>query len=82
MMIAWMNAISPERTTCESTIESRLAGVARNRSTTCRSRSVIIAIPAHVPPKKAFMTTIPGRRNSMYEPAPPRRVGTREKSWP
>jgi hypothetical protein len=56
--------------------------VARNRSTTCQSRSVIVAIPAHVPPKKPFVTTIPGRRNSMYEPAPPRSDGTREKSWP
>ena len=44
--------------------QSRLAGVARNRETTFRSRSVIIAIPAHVPPKNAFITTIPGVRNS------------------
>ena len=64
MIRAWIKAVSPERTTCESTIESRLAGVARKRETTLRSRSLIIAIPAQVPPKKAFMTTIPGVRNS------------------
>ena len=65
-----MNA---ERTICDSTIESRDAGVARNRSTTLRSRSAIIDMPLHVAPKKAFMTTIAGARNVMYEvvPKPP-----------
>ena len=85
MTIAWMKAISPERTTCERTIESRLAGVARKRSTTWRSRSVIIAMPAHVPPKKAFMITIAVAMNSKYDVVPnppPGRFVTRLKSCP
>jgi len=62
---AWRIAVMPARATCESTIARRDAGAARKRSTTWRSRSLIIAIPDHVPPKKAFMHTTPGVRNSM-----------------
>jgi len=61
--------VIPARTTCESTIANREAGAARKRSITFRSTSVIIAIPDHIPPKKAFMQMIPGARNSMYVPA-------------
>jgi hypothetical protein len=82
MISACTIAVSPARTTCERTIDRRLAGVARNRDTTLRSRSVIIDMPAQVPPKNAFMTTIPGNRNSMYVLALPRRAGTRENSCP
>jgi len=82
MINAWISAITPPRTTCEKTIANRDAGVARNRETTFRSRSVIIDIPDQVPPKNAFMTTIPGVRNWTYVRAPPRRLGTRENSWP
>ena len=62
---AWRTAVMPARATCERTIARRDAGAARKRSTTWRSRSLIIAIPDHVPPKNAFMHTIPGVRNSM-----------------
>ena len=54
----------PARTTCERMIAKRDTGVARKRSITCRSRSVIIAIPDQLPPKNAFMQMIPGARNS------------------
>ncbi len=74
-----------DRTTSDSTIESREAGVARKRSTTFRSRSPIIDMPLQVAPKNEFMTTIAGARNCvMYEvvvPNPPRRV-TFLNSWP
>ena len=65
-----------DRTICDSTIESRDAGVARKRSTTLWSRSAIIDMPLQVAPKKAFITTIAGARNVMYEvvPKPPSRV--------
>ena len=79
---AWIIAVKPARTICESTIERRLTGVVRKRSTTERSRSSIIDMPLHVAPKNAFITITPGARNSTYEPAPPRSVGTREKSCP
>ena len=44
------------------TIAPRLAGVARNRSRTPRSRSSIIPIPAHEPEKNAVITATPGVR--------------------
>ena len=83
MISAWIADVKAERTTCDSTIESLDAGVARNRSTTLRSRSAIIDMPLQVAPKKAFMTTIAGARNVMYDvvPKPPSRV-TFLKSWP
>ncbi len=62
---AWIAAVSAERTICDSTIEKREAGVARKRSTTLWSRSLIIDIPLQVAPKNAFMTTIAGARNVM-----------------
>ena len=65
MISAWIAAVSAERTICESTIESREAGVARKRSTTFRSRSAIIDMPLQVAPKNAFITTIAGARNVM-----------------
>ncbi len=73
---AWIAAVSAERTICESTSENREAGVARKRSITLWSRSAIIDMPLHVAPKNAFMTTIAGARNVMYDvvPKPPRRV--------
>ncbi len=73
---AWIAAVRAERTICESTSENREAGVARNRSTTLCSRSAIIDMPLQVAPKNAFMTTIAGARNVMYDvvPKPPRRV--------
>ena len=76
MTSAWIAAVNAERTTCDSTIERRDAGVARNRSMTLRSRSAIIDIPLQVAPKKAFITTIAGARNVTYDvvPKPPRRV--------
>ena len=64
-MIACSTAVTPARTTWERMIASRDAGAARKRSITWRSRSEIIAIPDHEPPKKAFMQMIPGVRNSM-----------------
>ena len=44
------------------TIAPRLAGVARNRSRTPRSRSSIIPIPAHDPEKNAVIIATPGVR--------------------
>jgi hypothetical protein len=70
MITAWIAAVIAERTICESTIERRDAGVARNRSTTLWSRSAIIDMPLHVAPKNAFITTIAGARNVMYELVP------------
>ena len=64
---AWIAAVNAERTICESTSENRDAGVARKRSTTLWSRSLIIDMPLQVAPKNAFMTTIAGARNVMYE---------------
>ena len=55
------SAVSAERTICETTSETRLTGVARKRAITSRSRSLTIAIPLQVAPKKAFMTTIARR---------------------
>ena len=83
MITAWIAAVSAERTICERTSEKRDAGVARNRSTTLWSRSAIIDMPLHVAPKNAFMTTIAGARNVMYDvvPKPPSRV-TLWKSCP
>ncbi len=65
MITAWIAAVIAERTICEMTIDERRTGVVRKRSITSRSRSWIIAIPLHVAPKKAFMTTIAGARNVM-----------------
>jgi hypothetical protein len=79
---AWIIAVIPARTIWESTIDTRLTGVVRKRLITWRLRSSIIAIPLHVAPKNAFITITPGARNSTYEPAPARRVGTFENSWP
>ena len=66
-----------------ATPASRLAGVARNRSITPRSRSVIMPIPLQLAPKNACITTIPGARKVMYEcvPKPPSR-GTCLNSCP
>jgi len=64
MTSAWIIAVSPARTICDSTIESLLTGVVRKRSITERLRSSIIDMPLHVAPKKAFMTITPGARNS------------------
>ena len=85
MITPWMTAISAERTICETTREIRLTGVARKRGSTSRSRSLIIAIPLQVAPKKEFMITIAGARNVMYEVVPkppPGSCVTRLKSWP
>ena len=65
MMIPWISAVSAERTIWETTSDTRLTGVARKRGITSRSRSLTIAIPLQVAPKKAFMITIAGARNSM-----------------
>ncbi len=74
--IAWIAAVRAERTIWERIRENREAGVARKRSTTLWSRSAIIDMPLHVAPKNAFMTTIAGARNVMYDvvPKPPSRV--------
>jgi hypothetical protein len=79
---AWITAMIPARTTCERMIASLEAGAARKRSMTWRSRSLIVAMPDQLPPKKAFMQMIPGVRNWMYVDAPPRSAPTREKSCP
>ena len=70
MISAWIVAISAARMTCEATSANRLTGVARKRGITSRSRSEIIAMPLHVPPKNAFITTIAGARNVMYDVVP------------
>jgi len=85
MIRPWIIAISPARTTCEAMSAKRLTGVARKRGITSRSRSLIIAMPLHVPPKNAFITTIAGARNVMYEVVPkppPGRLVTLLNSWP
>ena len=70
MIVAWIAAVIAERTIWETTSDDRRTGVVRNRSITSRSRSWIIAIPLHVAPKKAFITTIAGARKVMYEVVP------------
>ena len=68
MTIPWITAVNAERTICETTSDTRLTDVGRKRGITSRSRSLTIAIPLHVAPKrKAVMITIAGVRKVMYD---------------
>jgi hypothetical protein len=69
-MADWITATRPSWTRRPPISAPRLTGVTRNRSITPLSRSQIRPMPAHPPENRTVITTIPGVRKSMYEPAP------------